>query len=113
MLLFGAKAKEVFEEILSNGKTISSSVITCTEYLVYPFCTGNQEKVDVFFEFTEACEIELVPITVEIAQKAAEIRARFKDFKAMDSLQLAAAIISGCDLFLTNDNQLKQFDELK
>lgn len=110
---FGAKAKAVFEEILSNGKTISSSVITCTEYLVYPFRTGNQEKVDVFFEFTEACEIELVPITVEIAQKAAEIRARFKDFKAMDSLQLAAAIISGCDLFLTNDNQLKQFDELK
>ena len=41
------------------------------------------------------------------------IRAQYKHFKAMDSLQLATAIESGCDLFLTNDNQLKQFSEIK
>ena len=35
-----------------------------------------------------------------------------KFFKTMDALQLSTACISGCDLFLTNDKQLKQFKEI-
>ncbi len=31
----------------------------------------------------------------------------------MDALQLAAACVLGCDLFLTNDKQLRQFKELR
>ncbi len=31
----------------------------------------------------------------------------------MDALQLATACLTGCDLFLTNDKQLKQFKEMK
>ncbi len=30
----------------------------------------------------------------------------------MDALQLAAACLSKCDLFLTNDKQLKQFKDI-
>jgi len=67
----------------------------------------------VFFEFTDACGIDLTPISTEIAKLAAKIRAEFKDFKAMDSLQLTVAVYTGCDLFLTNDKQLRQFKELK
>ena len=110
---FGKKTKSILEEILSNNHTIVSSVITCVEYLVYPYRTGNQEKRDVFFEFTEECGIDLCPISLEIAETAARIRAEYKNFKAMDSLQLAAAVHSGCDLFLTNDRQLRQFKELR
>lgn len=47
-----------------------------------------------------------------IAEKAAQIRVEYRDFKAMDALQLAAAICTGCDTFLTNDKQLKQFTGL-
>lgn len=110
---FGNKAKSIFEEILLNGKSIISSVITCEEYLVYPYRTNNQEKIDVFYEFTSTCGIKLVPISTEIAETAALIRAKYKDFKAMDSLQLAVAIKSNCDLFLTNDKQLRQFKDIK
>ena len=35
-----------------------------------------------------------------------------KNFKTMDSLQLAVAVLHGCDSFLTNDKQLKQFQEM-
>ena len=31
----------------------------------------------------------------------------------MDALQLATACITGCDLFLTNDKQLRQFEEIR
>lgn len=33
-------------------------------------------------------------------------------FKAMDALQIAAAVVSGCDMFFTNDRQLRQEKEL-
>lgn len=98
---------------MSFEKTIVSSVITCSEYLVYPYRTDNQEKIDVFFEFTDACGIDLLSISVDIAKAAARIRADYPGFKAMDSLQLAVAIDAGCDVFLTNDKQLRQFRELR
>lgn len=31
----------------------------------------------------------------------------------MDALQLSTACLTGCDLFLTNDKQLRQFTEIK
>lgn len=58
-------------------------------------------------------DIEISNIDREIAEKAAEIRAEYKGFKAMDALQLATACLTGCGLFLTNDKQLRQFREMK
>lgn len=63
--------------------------------------------------FIDDMEIDLADVNVVIAGKAAQIRAIHKDFKAMDALQLAAACLTGCDLFLTNDKQLRQFMEIK
>ena len=90
-----------------------TSTITCTEYLTYPYRTGNSEKIDVFYEFLSDCDIPMCPIDVDIAKKAAQIRAEYKDFKTMDCLQLATACVQECDLFLTNDKQLRQFKKIK
>lgn len=109
---FGMKTRAILEEILSEGASIVSSTITCMEYTVYPYRTHNQEKIDAFHEFIDECGIILTPVDAMIADKAAQIRARYKDFKAMDALQLAAAVHTACDIFLTNDKQLKQFAEL-
>ena len=57
--------------------------------------------------------MEIAEVDQEIAKKAAQIRAQYKNFKAMDALQLATACVTGCDLILTNDKQLKQFTEIK
>lgn len=109
---FGEKAKNIFEDILENEAELVTSAITCMEYLVFPYRTNNNEKLKAFFEFVSDCDIPLYSIDEETAKKAAMIRAEYKDFKAMDALQLASACIHGCDLFLTNDKQLKQFKEI-
>lgn len=110
---FGQTCKNIFEEILGNEKQLVTSVITVTEYLVYPYRTGNQEKILSMHEFMYNCGINAVPINFAVANEAARIRAEYPAFKAMDSLQLAAACYSDCDLFLTNDKQLKQFTGIK
>lgn len=64
------------------------------------------EKVKHFFA---ECYDKNKDFNINIAKEAAGIRAEYKTFKSMDALQLAAAALMGCDLFLTNDKQLKQF----
>jgi predicted nucleic acid-binding protein len=46
-----------------------------------------------------------------VFRKAAEIRAQH-NFKSPDALHLAAAVLSACDVFLTNDAQLIRFPDL-
>ncbi|MGD1716710.1 type II toxin-antitoxin system VapC family toxin [Dapis sp. BLCC M172] len=50
-------------------------------------------------------------INSEIALIAADIPARY-NFKLPDALQIATAIHSNCDAFLTNDLQFKKVSEL-
>lgn len=78
---FGEKTKLILEEVISEGKEIFTSAITCMEYMVYPYRTGNQDKIDAFFEFTGDCGIPIKAVDVEIARVAAAIRADIKILK--------------------------------
>ena len=69
--------------------------------------------INAFYAFVDGMDIEIKSIDKAIAEKAAQIRAEYKFFKTMDALQLATACLSGCNLFITNDKQLKQFKEIK
>ena len=89
------------------------SAITATEYLTYPFRENDEKLINDFYSFIDDMEVEIKEIDMRIAVKAAQIRAEYKFFKPLDSLQLATACITGCDIFLTNDKQLKQFNEIK
>ena len=66
-----------------------------------------------FDRLVETTDMEIVEVNQEIAKKAAQIRAEYKGFKAMDAIQLAVACLTKCALFLTNDKQLRQFKEIK
>ena len=89
-----------------------TSVATIAEYFLIPYRNGNQDLIGEFDHFISVMQVIIVDINRPIAEKAARIRANYRTFKAMDCLQLATAIISGCDLFLTNDKQLRQFSEI-
>ena len=82
------------------------------EYLVYPYRTENSVALNKFFRFLVDYDITIFPIDRVVGENAAKIRGRYQHFKAMDALQLSAALLSDCDAFLTNDKQLGQFQEL-
>lgn len=90
-----------------------TSAITVTEYLTYPYGQEDMKLVNSFYAFINDMDIQVKSIDGRIAEKVAQIRAEYKSFKTMDALQLATACIMGCDLFLTNDKQLRQFKEIK
>lgn len=110
---FGEKTAEIFSVLSEQNIKFVSSVVTIEEYLVYPYRKNNESMVKSFWDLVSENNIILYSINWSEADKAAKIRAKYKYFKPLDSLQLAVAVLHGCDLFLTNDKQLKQFDELK
>ena len=107
------KVKEFFMNGYGSNKEFATSVITMEEYFVFPYRNNNHSLIEMFNRFVTTINMEMIEINQEIAQKASQIRAEYKNFKAMDAIQLATACIMGCDLFLTNDKQLKQFKEIK
>ena len=110
---FGETVKAFLIAMRKERAQFVSSDITIEEYCVYPYREKNTALIDSFDQFVSLSEMEIVYTSEVIAKKAAQIRAEFTAFKAMDALQLATAVISGCDCFLTNDKQLQQFTEIK
>lgn len=107
------KVKQFFKYGYDYNRKFVSSVITVEEYFVFPYRMKEYSFIDMFNRLVATTNMEIVEINQEIARKAAQIRAEYTGFKAMDSLQLAAAYLSKCDLFLTNDKQLRQFKDMK
>lgn len=107
------KVKAFFKEGYDNEKKFVSSVITMEEYFVFPYRNKAYSYIEMFNRLVVTANMEIIEINQEIAKKAALIRAEYKSFKSMDAIQLAAACFSKCDLFLTNDKQLKQFQEVR
>lgn len=104
--------KNFFTRCIKQHIQIVTSTLTIEEYLVSPYSNGKIEYVDNFKRFIEYMNIEVVDIDPLIAEQGAKIRGRYKTFKAMDALQIATAIITKCDMFFTNDKQLRQEKEL-
>ena len=111
-LLYKDNIKKFFAKCIENNVQIVTSAITVEEYLVFPYTSGQMELVDNFKEFIEFMNVDIIQIDNKIAEQGAKIRSRYKNFKAMDALQIAAAIVSECDMFFTNDKQLRQETEL-
>lgn len=88
------------------------SPITLSECLVGPKKLGLSDLEDTYLRLLTREDVIFVDSTLSIAQTAARIRSQYQ-FQLADSFQIATALEMHCDAFLTNDNQLKQTDELK
>ena len=95
------------------GSDFVTSTITVGEYLTGVFRNDDNARVREFKEMIDAYKFHVSDISWDVAETAARIRGKYKAFKMMDSIQLAAAKVEGCDLFVTNDRQLKQFEDVR
>jgi predicted nucleic acid-binding protein len=90
-----------------------SSMVTLTEVLTKPKKVGDtiteKEYRDLLLN---SRNFELVLIDDAVAVRAANLRADY-NLRIPDALQIAAALESGCEAFLTNDTMLKRVTELR
>ena len=104
---------KLFFENSKGAFLFQTSVITLLEVLVLPIRHNENQLVEQYQNIIcNSPSIDLFDLTIEIAKKAAEIRARY-GLKTPDSIQLATAVYNNADYFLTNDIRLKAVKEIE
>ena len=110
--IFADKVIEHFSKSLSKGNTFETSVITLMEFGVKPAKQNQQAVIDKFKKLLQNLNIQLSTVDENIAQKAYQLRAKYKFLKGMDAIQIATALELNCTVFVTNDKALKKIVEL-
>ncbi len=93
------------------GDVLVASELTRLECRILPVREDNHRVLQDFDDYFATRVLEMVPLTREVMDMATLIRARY-GFATPDAIHLGAAMASGCDVFLTNDNRLTRFSEM-
>lgn len=107
---FGFSAKSIFALLVQNKTKAVTSVITLIELFSLQAPLTNIDRLESFYLATPnltTCEVSRT-----IAKKAAEIRRNYR-FRLPDAIQLATAVLAKADIFITNDQKLQAFQEIK
>jgi predicted nucleic acid-binding protein len=88
------------------------SAVTLAECLVFPIKRGLTDLEQAFKDVVNSDLVEFIVTDREIAKLTAVIRAKY-NFQLPDSIQIATAIASNCDAFLTNDAALRKVTEIR
>ncbi len=90
-----------------------SSVITLTEVMTHPLRLGKIELVQAYRDILlHDARFRLVPVTTDIAESAADLRAHY-NLRTPDALHIATALEADCDAFLSNDAGIKRVTDLR
>lgn len=87
------------------------SELSRLECRVKPIRDGEEALLAAFDSYFREIVNEVLPLSRQALERATLLRARY-GFRTPDAIHLAAAIDSGCDLFLTNDSQLARCQEI-
>ena len=102
---WGLRAAARLGALRAAGATPVVSDLTRMECRVKPMKTGDAILLASFDSFFTSPGLEVAALTGAVCDRATLLRANY-NFKTPDALHLAAAIVHGCDLFLTNDGRL-------
>ena len=88
-----------------------ASDLTRMECRVKPLREGNTALLHDYDDYFAEVVAEIVVLSHAVIDRATDIRARY-GFRTPDAIHLAAAVLSGCDVFLTNDYRLQRFPDI-
>ena len=102
---FNVRASNWLAALHAAGDRLAVSDLTKLECRVRPIRLCHAAALARFDGFFAQPDVQQVPLTGAVYDRATYIRAKY-NVKTVDAIHLAAAIESGCDRFLTNDNRL-------
>ena len=110
---FHARCVPFFAAIDSGSIQAFTSTITLPETLVHPLRNGDVSRATAFRNLLLATQgITTVPLSVVVAERTARLRADY-NLRTPDAAQIATALLTGCDAFLTNDERLKRVNGIR
>jgi predicted nucleic acid-binding protein len=104
---------ELFEGADRGALSLVTSTVAIAEVLVHPLRSGRAELVRAYRDILlGSTGMTAVPVSAEIAELAATIRADHHS-RTPGALQLATAVYSGAAAFVTNDRGIPRLSNLE
>lgn len=99
-------------QLLQDGQIeIVTSELTLLETLIHPLRLGDKVLSEAYEELLTNTEIQLLPISLDIIKRTAEIRSTH-NLKTPDAIHYATAILSGCRVMITNDVAFRRLEDI-
>ncbi len=110
---YGSWCASLFDLIERGHNPAVTSTITLLELLVQPYRDQKEELAQKIFALASTYpKIEWVPVTMSLADRAADLRARYR-LGTPDAIQLATAITRKATRFYGNDRGLRRVKEIE
>ena len=110
---FATRFRWFFDGVDEGRYECVVSTVTIAELLVGPLKAARHDLVEIYRDaLTTARGYEAVPLTVEIAQRAAEVRV-MHNLKLPDAIQVATALAADAKFLLTADRDFSSVQELQ
>jgi predicted nucleic acid-binding protein len=110
---YGAWCASLFDRIERGQNSAVTSTVTLLELLVQPYRDQKEELAQKIFALASTYpKLEWVSVTMNIADRAAELRARYR-LSTPDAIQLATAIGHNATRFYGNDRGLRRVKEIE
>jgi len=110
---YGAWCASLFDLVERGQNAAVTSTVTLLELLVQPYRDHKEELAQKIYALTSTYpKIEWVPLTMNLADRAAELRARYR-LSTPDAIQLATAIRHEAVRFYGNDRGLRRVKEVE
>ena len=108
---FQARARARLAAMRAAGEQPAITDLTWLECRVKPIRTRDGAALADMEAFLTGSDVVRMPLCTVVYERACRIRA-VHNYKLADALHLAAAVESGCGLFLTNDHRLSAFPDI-
>ncbi len=103
----------LFQAIDQGKIEATTSTLTLLETLVVPLRAGREDLATRYETLlVRGRGLRMVELDRDLLRAAAGLRARF-GVRTPDAIQLAAALVSGCQILLTNDRRLPELPGLR
>ena len=102
---FAKRVDAIHRRMEERHDRLITGAFTFGEVLTGPYRKGATQLIDDARRWLRNAVAEVIPFTIEAADRYAQIRATLSVSPA-DAIHLASAAQAGADLFLTNDRRL-------
>ena len=110
--VYASVCQPLWQAARSGRPLVISSDLTLMETLVMPLRNNDAVLIHQFRQFLLHTDVRLQPITQNVLEEAARLRAVVPGLKTPDALHAATALLHGCALFVTNDAGFRRVPHL-
>lgn len=98
---------------MASGELVAlTSELTWLEVMVHPLRRGDQALEAAFRNALTRSGLRVKPITLAVLSEAARLRALRPSLRTPDAIHVATALVTGCTMFLTNDQRIRDIPGL-